>query len=168
MKNRNVDVEIIHRINKLKKKAGISLTSGKKGIVDHSAVQRAQQVIDDKETEYPPTVKELIDQISALWNSVKEMNDEAERKQALETIYHFSNNIKDITDTYGHNLMHHFSLSLRDFCEVVDLEKDEHHIIVEAHLNVMLITYEERLKSDETAQAEELKNIVKIAIEKYS
>ena len=168
MKNRNSDVEIIHRINKLKKKAGLSLTYGKKGIVDHDAVKRAQQVIDDKETEYPPTVKELIDQISALWKSVKDMPAEDEQKQALETLYHLSNNIKDITDTYGHNLMHHFSLSLRDFCEIVALEKPEHNIIVEAHLNVMLITYEERLKSDETAQAEELKNIVQIAIEKYS
>lgn len=168
MNNRNKDVEIIHRINKLKKKAGISLTSGKKGVVDHGAVKRAQQVIDDKETDYPPTVKELIDQIGTLWKSVKDMSSEEEQKQALETIYHLSNNIKDITDTYGHNLMHHFSLSLRDFCEIVDLKKPEHNIIVEAHLNVMLITYEERLKSDETAQAEELKNIVKIAIEKFS
>ena len=168
MRNRKAkDVEIFHRINKLKKKAGLSLTDGKKGIVDPDAVRRAQIVIDDKETEYPPTVKELIEQISSIWKGISDMGED-EQKQALETIYHLANNIKDITETYDHNLMHHFSLSLRDFCEIVDLGKSEHSIIVQAHLDVMLVTYEEKLKSDETAQAEELKNVVKLAIEKYS
>lgn len=168
MKNPSKDVEIFHRINKLKKKAGLSLTDGKKGVVDHAAVKRAQNAIDEKENEYPPTVKDLINQISQIWKSIKDMPNEEEQKQALETVYHLANNVKDITETYNHNLMHHFSLSLRDFCEIVDLKKSEHNIIVEAHLNVMLITYEEKLKNDETAQAEELKNVVRQAIEKYS
>ncbi|MCB1531940.1 MAG: hypothetical protein KDJ35_03625 [Alphaproteobacteria bacterium] len=167
MRSRKSDIEIFHRINKLKKKAGLSLTSGKKGVVDPNAVARAQETIDEKEREYPPTVKELIGQITTIWKSIKDMPEE-EQKQALETLYHLSNNIKDITETYDHNLMHHFALSLRDFCEIIDLGKPQHSVIVQAHLDVMLVTFEEKLKSDETAQAEELKNIVKIAIEKYS
>lgn len=172
MKNRDEktkqDVEIFHRINKLKKKAGIPLTSNKKGVVDPNAIARAQGVIDDKESEYPPTVRDLIEQISSIWAGLKNTENEDERTQAIDTIYHLSNNIKDITETYDHNLMHHFSLSLRDFCKKIDIDKPEHETIVKAHLDVMNVTFEEKLKSDQTAQAEELKNIVKIAIEKYS
>ncbi len=167
MKSKINNVEIYHRINKLKKKAGIAAASGATGFIPSDVIESAQESIDQKEAEYPAAVKELIQYIEETWKSVAGLSGE-EQAKAIESIYNYANNIKDLTSTYEHDLMHHFSLSLRNFCDGIDLNKKAHHTIFRAHLDVMWVTYEERLRSDETAQAEELKKVLQIAIDKYS
>ena len=131
-----------------------------------AVIESAQESIDQKEAEYPAAVKELIQYIEETWKSVAGLSGE-EQAKAIESIYNYANNIKDLTSTYEHDLMHHFSLSLRNFCDGIDLNKKAHHTIFRAHLDVMWVTYEERLRSDETAQAEELKKVLQIAIDKF-
>lgn len=159
-------IQIYHRLNKLKLKAGFGLDEEAMGLIDKNAIIRAQSRIEQKEMEYPVTVKQLLDDLSESWDALKE-TDESKRHEIIESIYHYSNNIKDLTATYSHDLMHHFSLSLRDFCEEIDVKKPEHHVIVQAHLDVMWVTFTEKLRGEVGDKADELKKIVSQAIEKY-
>lgn len=165
--NKNSNVEIYHRINKLKLKAGLPVYDSVHGVIQPKQVQKAQQIIDEKEEEYPIEVKDVLTKLQDSWKSYQESQNE-EREEWLEKIYNYSNNVKDLTSMYQHDLMSHFSLSLRDFCEKIDLDKKEHHVIVQAHIDVMWITYEEKLRSDKSEKAEELKKVVAVAISKYS
>ena len=162
------DIEIFHRINKLKAKAGLDTGNTTMGVIGIERIQRAQGQINEKEQEYPVEVQEILAKLQLTWEEFQDSKNEDDRPKFLDKIYNYSNNIKDLTAMYQHDLMTHFSLSLRDFCEKIDLGKQEHHIIVQAHLDVMWVTYEEKLRSDNTDKAEELKKIVAVAIQKYS
>ncbi len=167
MKNsKDSKVEVFHRVNKLKLKAGFGLEDDKVGFIDKSAIIRGQMKIDEKEHEYPETVKDILEKLSETWKELKEA-DQSQRDDLKDKIYNYSNNIKDLTATYKHDLMHHFSLSLRNFCERINLDKKEHQVIVQAHIDVMWITFNEKLKGEVGQKAEELKDIVLQAIKKY-
>lgn len=159
-------IQVYKRLNKLKLKAGLGLDDNKVGVIDRNAIYRSQNIIDQKEAEYSLTVKEILEKLTAVWEELKDSGGE-QRESIIDQIYNYSNNIKDLTATYRHDLMHHFSLSLRNFCEKIDVNKEEHHIIVDAHIDVMWITFKEKLRTEAGPKAEELKEIVAKAIEKY-
>ncbi len=167
MNKNNNDVEIFHRINKLKLKAGLSVYDQANGLISPNKIKSAQEIIVEKEKEYPIEVKDVLINLQGSWAGYKE-SEEAQRQKWLDKIYNYSNNIKDLTVMFEHDLMSHFALSLRNFCEKLDQDKAEHQIIVQAHIDVMWITYEEKLRSDKGAKAEELKQVVAAAIQKYS
>lgn len=167
MSKSNQQTEIFHRINKLKLKAGLPVYDSVHGVIQPNKIKKAQEIIDKKEEEYPVEVKGVLSKLQESWEDYQKAG-ESEREEALEKIYNYSNNIKDLTSMYQHDLMSHFSLSLRDFCEKIDLNKKEHQVIVQAHIDVMWVTYEEKLRSDTSEKAEELKKVVAMAIEKYS
>jgi hypothetical protein len=159
-------VEIYHRVNRLKKKAGGDPEGGP-GYFSADSIHRAQRIIHEKEPEYTDEVKVVIDEISAAWDGVQN-NAGEEREKSLEALYHAANHIKDLASLFHYELMKHFGQSLRDFCEKVDPDNKMHHIIVKAHVDVMLVAYNENIHSHGGDKAEELKLIVAKAIEKYS
>lgn len=160
-------VEVFHRVNRLKLKTGAGLHDGP-GFLDQHAVNRAQSVIQSRESLYPQMVEESLGQLAHAWSSFKNAQDDAGRKQYMEQIYHTANHIKDLASTFDYALMHHFAHSLRDFSGRIDVNKPEHHIIVQAHNDVMGVVYHEKIKDHGGPKAEELKKIVARAIEKYS
>ncbi|MBL4805221.1 MAG: hypothetical protein JKY71_10180 [Alphaproteobacteria bacterium] len=159
-------VEMYHRINRLRLKAGLPV-HGPAGVIDPKTVKKAQAHIDDKEEEYTDEVRDVLEKLSESWKAFKK-DGKQNAEQWIEKIYNYSNNVKDLTSMYDHDLMTHFGLSLREFCEDIDIEREEHHVIVQAHIDVMWVTYEQQLRSDSSEKAEELKKVVAIAIDKYS
>ena len=159
-------VQIFHRINKLKMKAGVALDKSKHGYIDPKKVIDAQIKIDLKEEQIHDFLAELLDNLKLAWEKVQK---EPENQQHyLEQMHNYANNILDLSETYDYMLMHSFGLSLRNFCEYIDTEKEEHKIIVKAHLDVMEITFKERLKEADTQKALELQTVLDLAIKKYS
>ena len=102
------------------------------------------------------------------WGDAKKASTPQGAKNMLEKVYHSANHIKDLASTFEYALMQHFGESLRNFAEKIDINKKEHHIIVDAHMNVMWVVYKENIKDHGGPKAEELKKIVAVAIEKYS
>lgn len=159
-------VEIFHRVNRLKLKTGAGLHDGP-GFIDTHAIKRAQGVIEKKETLYTKIVEESLERLDEAWKNFKDAEGDESRKQAMEKIYHTANHLKDLASTFSYELMQHFALSLRDFTESIDVDKKEHHIIVQAHRDVMWVVYHENIKDHGGPKAEELKQIVAKAIEKF-
>ena len=164
---KNEDVEIYHRINKLKLKAGLPDHASAQGQISSGKIQSAQTIIDDKEEEYPIEVSDVLSKVQESWAAFKN-TDGDERDKNLDAIYNYSNQIKDLTTMYNRDLMSYFSESLRDFCEKINPDKAEHHVIVQAHIDVMLVTYEQKLLSETTPEAEELKKVLAKAIQQNS
>lgn len=160
-------VEIYHRVNRLKLKTGAGLHDGP-GFIDPHAVVRADTIIQKKQSLYPKMVEESLMRLEESWKEFKAASGDEARRESIERIYHTSNHIKDLASTFQYELMQHFALSLREFAERIDLSRKEHLVIVQAHLDVMRVVYQENIKDHGGVKAEELKLIVAKAIEKYS
>lgn len=159
------EVEVFHRVNRLKMKAGAA--PGDAPIkLDPNAIERAETVIETKAKLYPDEIKTVLDNLQTAWQTIQKTEGEQQEK-AIEDLYHTANQAKDLAATFGYSLMQHFGLSLREFTEKIQPDQSEHKIIVQAHINVMNVTLKENIKDDGGKKAAELKAIVQQAIEKY-
>ena len=161
-------VKIFHRINKLKLKAGAAPSDKRAGFIDQRAIDKAQAAIDSKEDSYSSEIEAVIVRVDSSWEDLKNEKDIKKHKKLTSALYNYANNVKDIAETFKYELMGHFGKSLRDFCEKLDVSKDEHHVIVQAHIDVMWIAFQQNIKDHGGPVAEELKAIVAKAIEQHS
>lgn len=166
--NKPKKVEITHRINRLKLKAGAELDDKRSGFIDPLAIHKAQKAIDDKEDSYGDELNEVLTKLDSVWTDIQKMTDQKNLKKAQDQMFNFANNVKDLAETYNYGLMKHFGQSLRDFCKKFDSTKQPHHIIMQAHMDVMWIAFEKGIKDEGGPAAKELMLIVAKAIEKYS
>ncbi len=166
MSDEKPKVEIYNRINRLKIKAGGSAKGGP-GKLDPNAVDRANAVIQKMSERYPAEIKKSLAALDSLWDTTKVMSFDARGDNARE-ISNIANQIKDLAGTFGFDLMEYFGESLRDYILDIDLSQKEQIIIVQAHVDVMQVAYNQNLKSQEHPLADELKKTVAAAIAKYS
>ena len=159
-------VEIFHRINRLKVKAGSSKDVPPVKF-SKELLQNPQKFAEEFALQYE---EELLNVLNALENAWEDMvsDDLDKRKGANTDIYHKANHIKDLASTCGYPLMQHFGHSLRDFIEKVDPEKSEHTTIVRAHLDVMSVVRQENIKDEGNEKAKELKKLVEQAIDQHT
>ena len=160
-------VEIYKRINRLKLKAGGDLGSEQKGQIDPKAIEKANTVIEKAAEMYPMQIRNVLKMLNKRWDEIKRLSPD-ERKLNAEKLSNLANNVKDLATQFGFDIMAYFGTSLRDYILKSDLTRDEHLIIVQAHVDVMDIAYREGLKDQESAKAEELKMVIAKAIEKFS
>lgn len=157
------DVEVFKRINKLKLKAGAGENTGA-GFIDPKAIKSAQSCIDDKNESYSKEVRALLKEIDKVWGMI--LSDEGD--DYITALYHKSNHIKDLAETFDYELMRYFGHSLREFIEKLDTDKKAHQTIVRAHIDAMWVVYHEKIGDKEDQKAVELKSMVSKAIEKHS
>lgn len=167
MSDTNKKVQVFKRINKLKLKAGIPLDSDEIGHIDPAAVKRAQALIDTEEENYAEEIEKVLVQLDSVWKDLKTA-DKKQFKKIVNQMYNYANNIMDLANTYNYRLMAYFGHSLRDFCEKIDVENEAHHIIVQAHIDVMWVAFENNIHDEGGKAAQELKAMVAKAIEKHS
>lgn len=159
------DVEVYHRVNKLKLKAGAGLHDGD-GFIDIHSIKRAQTVIERKESLYGNEVEDVLKRLRSAWDKMKS-DDEAVVVDGIEELYHYANHVKDLATTFNYELMGYFGASLREFSEKIDVKNEKHLIIVQAHIDVMWVVYKEHIKDGGGEKATELKKIIAAAIKKY-
>lgn len=166
-KNSNRKVEVFKRLNKLKLKAGIPLNEDIDGYINPADIKSAQARIDDKEQHYKKELEEILVFIDESWGDLKAA-DETNRKKHISKLHNYANNIKDLAETYNYDLMSHLGLSLRNFCEKIDPANKNHRVIVQAHIDVMWTAFDQNLKGEGGAIAQELKKVLEIAIRQNS
>ena len=159
-------IEIFHRINRLKIKAG-GTDDSIAGFIDPDAIRRAQGAIEKKRSEYDKQLEEVMIKIDAAWDDIKNDKKDTRLKSHINKLHNYANNIKDLAETYSYKLMEHFGKSLRDFCEKLDRKKPEHLTIVQAHIDVMWVAYNHEIKDDGGPEAAELRLILAKAIEQH-
>ena len=160
------DVEVFHRVNRLKIKAGGDTNSAALGQIDPRAVDKADTVITQAAEMYPMQIRNVLKMLNKTWDETKGKTPE-QRKEKAEKISNLANNVKDLALQFGFEIMGYFGGSLRDYIMKSDLTQPEHLIIVQAHIDVMDVAYREGLKDEESPMAEELKQVIAKAIAKY-
>lgn len=163
---RAMDVKIFHRVNRLKIKAGGSLSGGP-GRLDLDKIEKADSVVQKMSEVYPVELQKALDDLDEKWKEVLAHPEDA-RKENVEIISTLANQIKDLAGLFEYEIMEYFAGSFRDFIFDTELTRKEHVIIGQAHVDVMWVVYRENLKDNAGPVAEELKKVVAEAIQKYS
>jgi hypothetical protein len=149
-------------------KAGGGLNDGP-GKLDQSAIDRADSVVRSMSSLYPKEIKNILSVLNKEWAELKETEEGARNRELVEKISNTANHVKDLASTFGYDLMSYFGESLRDYILETELSMKEHYIIVQAHIDVMMVAFRENLKDDDGGPvAVELKKVVRQAIQKYS
>lgn len=168
MSNFSEKIKIQHRLNRLKLKAGVAIDDERLGYIDPKAIKKAQASIDNQESSYAGEVEEVLVKLDSTWEDLKNEKDKKKTKVLISQLYNFANNVKDMAETFNYKLMGYFGQSLRDFCEKIDISNDAHHVIVQAHIDVMWVAFKHNIKDEGGPQAQELKSMLSQAIQKHS
>lgn len=167
-KSPNVTVEIFKIANRLKEKLGLQAKNTPPGHIDSDAIKEADKLIKALCSECPETIAAHLKTLNGLWDEMRDMPDSQERKESGQEIFTLSHEIKDVGSMCGYTLLAYFAESLRDYIGQTELNMDAQRVIIQAHMDAMTLVHKQDIKDDAGAQAEELKKMVKIAIEKYS
>lgn len=153
--------------NRLKDRMGQAFLKQKEGFLAPSAIEEADKMIAEMCATCPATIEGHLASLTALWEKMKSSN-EADRHEVSEKVFAVAHEIKDIGSMCGYQLIAHFAESLRDYIEKTNLNHQAQIVIVQAHLDAMNIVHRSGFKKDGGPEAEELKQMVRKAIEKYS
>lgn len=168
-KKPGIEVEIFKIANSLKNKlVKRPADMAQEGHIDPSAIEEADRLIEALCKECPRSVGGFLDDLSAKWSKMKAMKQGEERNALSQEVFTLAHEIKDISSMCGYALIAYFAESLRDYVSQTQLSLDAQRVIIQAHIDAITVAHKKGLKDDGGASAEELKKVVKIAIDKYS
>lgn len=162
-------IEIItQEHNSLKSKlGGLRLKTNEPGELAPEQIDKVDALIVKMCETCEEKIGDQLSIISALWGQMQHAQTSEERDNYAEKIFTASHEIKDIGSHCGYTLAAHFAESLRDYITEIALNIKHQKIIIEAHINAMTVVHKQGIKNDAGPAAEELKKMVKVAIEKY-
>ncbi len=162
-----VTVEIFRIANSLKEKLGMRLKTDEPGFIAPEAIAEADRLIVELCRECPITLNGYMDQISMHWKQMRELPASAERERLARQIFTLAHEIKDVGSMCGYSLAAYFAESLRDYIDRTELSLEAQRVIIQAHVDAIAVVMKMGLREDGNAQADELKKMVKIAVDKY-
>ena len=164
----DVKVRVLKLTNRLIKKLGIRDHSDEPGFIDPAAIEEADRLVDALAAECPQAIAGYLDKLSELWLKMRDMPRSDEREDISQQIFHVAHEIKDLGAMSGYELMAYFAESLRDYIGRTELNLEAQRVIIQEHVDALQVVHKQDMKEAATPEAEELKKMVKIAIDKYS
>ncbi|MCB1556020.1 MAG: hypothetical protein KDJ15_01775 [Alphaproteobacteria bacterium] len=164
-----ISVRIFRVANRLKKKLGVRPLWAEKepGYIDPKAVTEGEALIRERCKKCPEAIAHFLEKLTTAWSVMRDMPESPERQALSREIFTLSHEIKDIGALCGYDLASYFAESLRDYIEQTELNLQAQRVIIQAHIDALTVVSRQGLKTDGGDAAEELKHMVKIAIEKY-
>lgn len=154
--------------NRLKERLGERFREQPEGFLAPEALEEADKAITALCADCPAEIAKNLDMLTAQWSQMRDMPAGAERKIISDQMFLTAHEIKDVGSICGYDLIAYFAESLRDYVEKTDLNMKAQQVIIQAHLDAMVTVHRADVKKDAGPQAEELKRMVRKAIEKYS
>lgn len=161
-------VEIYKLANRLKIKLGRSRKDTNEGFIAAEAVEEADKLVESLCSECSNTIGGHLEVLSKDWAKAKGLEAGEERDALMKKIFTVSHEIKDIAAMCGYDLIAYFAESLRDYVHTTQMNMDAQRVIIKAHMDAMSLAHKDGLKENGGPLAEELKSLVKVAIQKYS
>lgn len=137
------------------------------GEIAPDKIAECDALIDEMCATCPQTIGGHLEEITILWGAMRDMPQSNERQTLSDQIFMLAHEIKDIASLCGYSLCAHFAESLRDYISEVSLNLSGQRVIIQAHVDALHVVHKKNLKEDGGPAAEELKKMVKVAIEKY-
>lgn len=173
MQNQSDDdnpIKIINVQNTLKQRAvGIHRKEAEEGFIDPELIDAAEKEIKISCNIAGDVINKDIKSIMAAWDKIHKL--ETKNPVFTETskdMYLVAHNIKDVAAQCGFTLIAFFAESLRDFLDEKSDNVKAQKIIVQAHIDALSVCNRNGYKEDGGEKAEELKAMVKKAIDQYT
>lgn len=160
-------VQMFEITNRLKQKLGID-GRDKEGEIPEKKIHEAQAFIHELCRNSRQNIEANLAEISALWDEMKDSVNERLREITSTQIFTLAHEVRDIGALCGYDLAGYFAGSLGDFIEHTKLDMEAQRVIIQAHVDALVVVVKKDMRDDEGKQAEELKAMVKIAVERYS
>lgn len=155
--------------NSLKGKLGMEPRRGDEpGHIDPEAIAEADKIIEKLCEECPSTIAAHLEDIQKFWVEMRDMPLSPEREDLAQKIFITSHEIKDLGSLCGYMLAAYFAESLRDFIGQTEMKLEAQRVIIQAHVDALQVVIKHGLNDEDDAAANELKTMVKIAVDKYS
>ena len=159
-------IEVIKLGNKLKSKI-MGCVDNREGYIDPKAVEAADAMITEACMSCDTKIEALLTEISSSWKNMKDTKDKVKQGEMIQEIL-LAHEIKDVAAMCKQGGTAYFAESLRDYVEKADLNFKAQIVIIQAHIDVMRVAQKTGLKDTASEKADELKAIVKKAIEQHS
>ena len=163
-----IKVEIFKLANHLKARMGIRFEKQDTGFLDPEAIAEADKAIAVMCETSHETITKLLEDLNAQWLAMRDMPESTARIEIAQNVFTLAHEIKDIGSMCGYDLAAHFAESLRDYIVKTELSIRAQIVICQAHIDAIQAVIHKDLRREAGPEAEELKKMVKIAIEKYS
>ena len=167
-KSSDIMVRIIKIANRLKMKLGSEYEDGMSGQIPADAILEADALIATLCEECPNAIGGYMEQLIERWREMRDMPDSPARDAISEEVFTLAHEIKDIAAMCEYELTAYFAESLRDFVAKTELDLEAKRVIVQAHVDALKTIQKQGFKDTAGPLADELKEAVKIAIEKFS
>lgn len=162
-----IRVEIFKLANHLKRKMGVRFQDQEAGFLTPESIVEADKLIEALCKECPQAISGHLENLSRIWLKMRDMEDCAGRNDLSQQIFTLAHEIKDIGSMCGYDLVAYFAESLRDYIGRTELSIEAQRVIIQAHVDAMQLVNRMGYKKEAGPEAEELKKMVKIAIDKY-
>lgn len=164
-----IKVRMFKLTNRLRKKLGMNFQrNDEPGEIPEDAIAEADKLIEKMCAECPKTMKGLLEDIVKNWEEMKDLPRSGERDEYAQKIFTLAHEIKDISTMCGYELASYFSESLRDYIAMTELKLNAQRVIIQAHVDALLVVIKQGMDDVNDPAAQELKQMVKVAIDKYS
>jgi chemotaxis protein histidine kinase CheA len=163
----SITVEIIKMANRLKARLGVRFQEQESGFIDPEVIAEADKLIAGLCVNAPETIEKHLQSLTKLWAEMKGLGQSPERAALSEKIFTIAHEIKDVGALCGFELIAHFAESLRDYIGETNLNLNAQVVIIQAHLDAMQTVHHRGFRKEAGPEAEELKRMVRMAIEKY-
>lgn len=164
---KTVKVKVYELANRLRLKIGRDPKSQEEGYIAEEAIAEADKLIEALCAQCPATISAHLETLNGVWAKMRDMQEGAERESLTEQVFTISHEIKDVASMCGFTLIAYFAESLRDYIDRTELNLKAQRVIVQAHIDAMNTTHKQGLKDEGGPLADELKALVKIAVDKY-
>jgi|GEM_PF-1365788 len=159
--------EFYNRANVLKGKVGLDVQTNADGQLDPEKVKEADDLIKAMCKDCNKNMGEQIEGLVRAWAAMAALEQGDARTQKAQQVFTFAHDIKDIAALCGYGLAAHFAESLRDYVTERSFAEKNQRIIIQAHIDALIVIQKNDIKDDAGAVAEELKEMVAIAVNKY-
>lgn len=161
-------IEIIKLPNALKQKLGIDANrTNMDGHIDPASIEEADQLIADMCKSCKSSIARFLSNLNKIWADMKDVESDA-RDALAQTLFTQAHEIKDIASMCGYDLIAEFAESLRDYINQTELSLEAQRVIIQAHIDAITVAHKNDIRVEGGASADELKTLIKIAIDKYS
>lgn len=168
---KKLKIKLYERPNVLRDKLGIQAAElkDKEGHIDPDSIEEADKLIAELCESCSETIAEHLVVLTECWQEMREIAEQTPRREELSVkIFTLAHEIKDVGSMCGYELAAYFGESLRDYIAQTELSLDAQRVIIQAHVDAMNVVSKQGMKDEGGPAADELKKMVKIAIEKYS
>jgi len=153
--------------NILKARMGVRFKDQKEGFIAPEAIAEADKIITRLCVDCPTTIEKHLTTLSNIWSKMRDMFDTPERAELSREVFTLAHEIKDVGAMCGFGLTSYFAESLRDYIGHTALNLQAQVVIIQAHLDAMQMAQRQNIKDVDAPEAEELKKMVRKAIDKY-